>query len=577
MLTQINIHNFAIVDHLELELTPGMSALTGETGAGKSIIVDALALLLGDRGDNSVVRHGAERAEISAVFDVSAIPAARAWLASRDLGNEDDECHLRRVINRNGRSRAYISGTPQPLQLIKELGDYLVDIHGQHEHQSLLRRDAQRQLLDDYAGNAALLNDVTGQYQRWRELEQELTALRQADAQRDARMDQLRYQIDELKMLDLRVGEMAELEAEHRRLAHAGRLLETCQRAQDRLYDNEEVSVQLLLSQAQQELNALIPLDGQLDTPAELINAALIQVQEASDELRRYAQTLELDPQRLAGLEQRLADVHRLIRKHRVTEADELPELLQRLEKELDTLEHRDLHEEQLEKEQVQAFQAYSDSAAQLSQRRDATATELAEKISASMQGLGMPGGRFAITLESLIRPGPTGLESVEFLVSANPGQPLKPLQRVASGGELSRISLAIQVLAAHSVRIPTLIFDEVDSGIGGGIAEVVGRQLQTLGGNRQVLCVTHLPQVAAQAHRHLKVDKQTDGVETRTSINILQQTERIEELARMLGGLEMTEQTLAHAREMLEQASQESSISVAQKGSNDRTRNRNR
>jgi len=552
MLTQINIRNFAIVDHLELELTAGMSALTGETGAGKSIIVDALALLLGDRGDNSVIRHGAEKAEISAVFDFGALPVARAWLADRDLANEDNECHVRRVINRGGRSRAYISGTPQPLQVLKELGNYLVDIHGQHEHQSLLRRDAQRQLLDDYAGNTALLNEVAGHYQRWRDLEQQLTALRQADAQRDARMDQLRYQIDELRVLDLRAGEMAELEAEHRRLAHAGRLLETCQRAQDRLYDNEEVSVQILLSQVQQELNALITLDGQLSAPAELINAALIQVQEASDELRRYTQVLELDPQRLAGLEQRLAEIHRLTRKHRV-EADELPELLQRMEHELDSLEHRDLHEEQLEKEQAQAFQAYSDSAAVLNKQRTVAATELAEQISAAMQGLGMPGGRFAITLEPLTRPSPTGLENVKFLVSANPGQPLKPLRRVASGGELSRISLAIQVLAAHSARIPTLIFDEVDSGIGGGIAEVVGRQLHELGENRQVLCVTHLPQVAAQAHRHLKVDKHTDGVETHTSINILQPTERVEELARMLGGLEMTAQTLAHAREMLE------------------------
>ncbi|MEE4379237.1 MAG: DNA repair protein RecN, partial [Candidatus Competibacteraceae bacterium] len=468
MLTQIHIRNFAIVDHLELELTSGMSALTGETGAGKSIIVDALALLLGDRGDNSVVRHGAERAEISAVFDVSALPTARAWLADRDLANDDDECHVRRVINRSGRSRAYIDGSPQPLQALKELGDHLVDIHGQHEHQSLLRRDAQRQLLDDHAGNAALLTEVGAHYQRWRELERQLNDLRQADAQRDARLDQLRYQIEELRSLDLRAGEMAELEAEHRRLAHAGRLLETCQRTQDRLYDNEEVSVQILLSQAQQELNALIPLDGQLSAPAELINAALIQVQEASDELRRYTQVLELDPQRLAGLEQRLAEIHRLNRKHRL-EADELPELLHRLENELDTLEHRDLHEEQLEKDQAQAFQAYSDAATNLSQRRHAAATELAEKISASMQGLGMPGGRFAITLEPLTRPSPTGLESVEFLVSANPGQPLKPLQRVASGGELSRISLAIQVLAAHHASIPTLIFDEVDSGIGGG------------------------------------------------------------------------------------------------------------
>ncbi len=553
MLTQLQIRDFVIVEHLELDLDTGMSVLTGETGAGKSIIVDALGLLLGDRADSSVVRHGAERADISAIFDLGELPEVRDWLAERELGG-GPECHLRRVIGSNGRSRVYIDGIPQPLQALKELGEQLVDIHGQHEHQSLLKRELQRRLLDDYAANQPLLTELAGHYDTWRALRQKLEQLRQAGQERDARLDLLRYQAGELQALNLRAGELAELDEEQRRLANAGRLLVAGQRSLNWLYENDEVSAHALLSQALHELQTLFSVDTRLTPVGELLNAALIQLQEASDELRQYVQTLELDPARLEWVEQRLAAIHTLARKHRRS-PEELLDHLERLQGELAELDHSELRQEELERQMEAALQAYSQCAATLGARRATAAAELAGKISVAMQNLGMPGGRFAIQLERQARPTPQGLETVEFLVSANPGQPLRPLNKVASGGELSRISLAIQVIAAHGARIPTLIFDEVDAGIGGGTAEVVGRQLRTLGRTCQVLCVTHLPQVAAQAHRHFQVSKQTDGHSTCARIARLNDKERVQEVARMLGGVELTAQTKAHAREMLQVA----------------------
>ena len=553
MLTQLRIRDFAIVEALDLELAAGMTAVTGETGAGKSILVDAIGLLLGDRADSSTIRHGAERTDISAVFDLDALPAARAWLAERDLSGER-ECHLRRVIAGNGRSRNYINGVPQPAQALRELGEWLVDIHGQHEHQSLLRREAQRQLLDDYAGNTALVAELADDYRSWNRLRQELRDLRQASSERDARLDILRHHLRELAALNLAEGEITELESEQRRLANASQLLDTGQRLLNELSEGDEDTVADRLSHRLRELDTLSRLDARLNPVSELLNAALIQVQEASSELRSYVQALDLDPAHLAQIEQRLTAAHQLARKHR-TDAGELPALRARFEAELDTLEHSETRLDELQQAVKAARAAYQQCADQLSERRTAAARELGERVSQTLAGLGMPGGRFTITLERLEKPTPGGLETVEFQVSANPGQPLRPLAKVASGGELSRISLAIQVITARAARIPTLIFDEVDSGIGGGVAEVVGRQLRTLGGNRQVLCVTHLPQVAAQAHQQLKVEKQTDGESTHTQVAPLETEERVTEIARMLGGLELTANTLAHAREMVEKA----------------------
>ncbi|HAO32602.1 MAG TPA: DNA repair protein RecN [Candidatus Competibacteraceae bacterium] len=553
MLTQLRIRDFAIVEELELELAGGMTAVTGETGAGKSILVDAIGLLLGDRADSGAIRSGAERADISAAFDLDPLPAARAWLSERDLDGER-ECHLRRVVATSGRSRNYINGVPQPAQALRELGELLVDIHGQHEHQSLVRREAQRQLLDDYAGNQPLATELERCYRRWSQLRRELDELRQASSERDARLDILRYHLRELAALDLAEGEIAELEAEQRRLANASTLLETGQRLLSQLTEGDEGAIADRLNQLSRELAALGRLDARIAPIGELLEAALIPLQEAGGELRGYVQALDLDPEHLNQVEQRLTAAHQLARKHRAT-AEELPGLRARFETELETLEHSETRLDSLQQALGEAREDYRSRANQLSERRAAAAQALSQRISEALRDLGMPGGRFAIGLERLEKPAAGGLENVEFQVSANPGQPLRPLAKVASGGELSRISLAIQVITAHAARIPTLIFDEVDSGIGGGVAEVVGRQLRTLGQNRQVLCVTHLPQVAAQAHQQFKVEKQSDGDTTHTQVLPLSDEERVNEIARMLGGLELTANTLAHAREIVEKA----------------------
>lgn len=555
MLLHLHIRDFAIVEHLELEFRPGMSALTGETGAGKSILIDALGILLGDRADSDAVRHGADRADISAVFDVSTLSEARSWLSERDL-DADTDCHLRRIINRNGRSRAYINGTPQPVQLLKELGERLVDIHGQHEHQFLLRRDAQRELLDDYGDHSILLATVAAHYRILNDLRQRRDALLQADHDRDTRSDWLRFQIDELETLNPQPDELSALEQEHKLLANAGRLLDGSQQALGWLYENEKLSVQSLLNQSLRQLETLAAVDERLEPIVQLLDSARIQSGEAGDELRQYLQQIDLEPERLHFVEQRLAEFDKLARKHRVS-GDELAPLLTRLRAELDELDHSELRAEELERALAAAEQDYRHSAAELSARRATAASELAGKVGDVIKGLGMPNGRVELALAALPRPTPSGLDAVEFLVSANPGQPLRALNKVASGGELSRLSLAIQVIAARSARIPTLIFDEVDTGIGGGVAEVVGRQLKALGQNRQVLCVTHLPQVAAQAHQHLQIVKLTDGHTTRTTVTALDESARIAEVARMLGGLAVTEQTLAHAREMITHAQQ--------------------
>ncbi len=451
MLTQLRIRDFAIVEELELELAAGLTAVTGETGAGKSILVDAIGLLLGDRADSGVIRHGAERADLSALFDLDALPSARVWLAERDL-DRDRECHLRRVVTSNGRSRNYINGVPQPAQALRELGERLVDIHGQHEHQSLLRRETQRQLLDDYAGHQALVAELDAHYQTWSRLRRELRELQQAASERDARLDILRYHLRELAALDLAEGEVAQLEGEQRRLANSSQLLDTGQRLLGWLTESDEDAIADRLGQSLRELDALSRLDARLAPVGEMLGAALIQVQEASGELRGYVQDLDLDPEHLTRVEQRLAAAHQLARKHRVT-AEELPPLRARFEAERDRLEHSETRLEELQQAVRDARATYQSGADRLSEQRMAAARELSERVSAALAGLGMPGGRFGIVLEWLDKPTPAGLETVEFQVSANPGQPLRPLAKVASGGELSRISLAIQVCRASAWR----------------------------------------------------------------------------------------------------------------------------
>jgi DNA repair protein RecN (Recombination protein N) len=554
MLTHLYIRDFAIIDQVELELAAGMTVLTGETGAGKSILVDALGLALGDRADSGAVRHGCERAEISVGFDVAGLPAFKAWLHEQGIDAEDD-CVIRRVITREGRSRGFVNNVSVPMQTLQQAGAWLVDIHGQHEHQSLLHRDVQRDLLDDFAGHAALREEVAKCYHRWQDLNTQWQTLRQAADDRESRLDLLRYQIRELDALSPAAGEGAALEEEHTRLHHANHLLDTCQRALQTLYEDEG-ALTAQLGRTTQELTQLQRYDSRLAAPLQLLGEAAIQLDEAAAELRNYVNEIDLDPARLAQVENRLNALHDAARKHRVA-VEELPALHERLAAELAALENSDVQLESLRKEIASAAGRYEELAAQLGAGRAAAATTLSNLVSRHIHELGMPGGRFSIALEA--RPAadysPHGMEQVEFLVGANPGQPPRPLAKVASGGELSRISLAIQVVAARDVRVPTLIFDEVDAGIGGGVAEMVGKQLRSLGGSHQVLCVTHLPQVAALAHHHWQVSKQTRNGETFTAVAALSETARCEEIARMLGGVEITRQTRAHAKEMIARA----------------------
>lgn len=555
MLTSIHITNLVIVTEMELDFRPGMTALTGETGAGKSILIEALGLALGDKGDPIMIRAGEERAEISATFDLGDCPAALEWLAQNDMAVADNECILRRVLTRDKRSRAYINGVAAPTPLVQELGELLLDIHGQHAHQSLLKYSHQRDLLDDYAGLTAERRECQEVHRQWRLAEEEFERLRQASEERSARIDLLRFQVEELGRLDLKPGELAAIEEEHGRLSHAGRLQAGCGNLLQHFSESDH-PLRGQLSHALHELHDLTRLDRGLEDVAQAIDGALIQIDDAISGLRRYLDNLELDPARLLELEQRLSDIHDIARKHRL-HPEELPAHHAALKQELEGLEHADETLDGLLQRSESLKQAYLALADTLRQGRYAAAGRLSDEITAFMQELNMSGGRFQVGFEKLElgQATPVGLDKVGFLVSANPGQPLQPLAKTASGGELSRISLAIQVATADCTRVPTLIFDEVDVGIGGGVAEIVGRLLRQLGGRRQVMCVTHLAQVAAQAHHHYQVRKRTDGETTHTEIAPLDPKPRIDEVARMLGGVDITSQTRAHAKEMIERA----------------------
>lgn len=552
MLQQINIKDLAIVSTLEVELLPGMTVLTGETGAGKSILVDALGLVLGDRADTGMIRNDCDRAEITAIFDTRMLPAVNRWLEEKAL-DDDDQCIIRRVLLRNGSSRAFINGTPAPLKSLQELGEQLVDIHGQHAHQSLLRRDHQRLLLDEFAGHTELCREIAERYQAWREAEQQLTSLRSSEAERGARIDLLRFQINELTALELGETELEELLQEHGLLSNAENIIEHCSHALG-LLDDEDASALSRINRAYGELLELAALDPGLKSACELLDSAAIQVSEALSSLRHYADNLELDPARLEHLDQRLQEIHDLARKYRC-KPEEIPALLQRLQQELDQLDQADTHLATLAQQVDTLWNGYLGQANTLSQSRQAAAESLDRQVSEYMQTLGMPDGLLAVQVIRLeeAKASANGLDQIEFLVTANPGHPPKPLAKVASGGELSRISLAIQVATASCTQVPTLIFDEVDVGIGGGTAEIVGRLLRRIGSTQQVLCVTHLPQVASQGHQHLRIEKGSNGRETHTSLGWLEGDSRVKEIARMLGGVEITSHTLSHAREMVE------------------------
>ena len=554
MLTHMLIQDLAIVSRLELDCTRGLTALTGETGAGKSILIDALGIALGDKADAAAIRAGRDRAEVVASFDLAHCPAAAAWLADQAL-DDDGECIVRRLLAREGRSRAFVNGRPAGTTQLRELGDLLVDIHGQHAHQSLLRPNDQRVLLDAYGGHADLAAAVATAFREYRALDRRLTELAGAAAERTERLDLLRFQVDELAALNLKADELATLDQEQRRLSNLGRLQETTARVLQLLAESEP-AIEDQLRTAGVEVAELEAIDPALAEPRELLETAAIHAHEAAISLRHYQDGLDLDPAALALVESRLAQVHDLARKYRCFAA-QLPELLDARRAELAGLEHADQTLDELRVQRDAAWAGFNTQAGRLTEARRGAAVRLDETVTLAMQQLGMTGGRFAVRLEPLAADGAGagGLERIEFLVSANPGQPLQPLARVASGGELSRISLAIQVATAEVGSVPTLVFDEVDVGIGGGVAEIVGRLLRRLGAARQVLCVTHLPQVAAQAHQQLRVSKDTIDGETHTRIEPLAPAIRIEEIARMLGGTEITQRTRDHASEMLDLA----------------------
>ena len=555
MLIHLTIRHYAIIDDLELNLSDGLTALTGETGAGKSILLGALGLVLGDRADLDSIKQGHDHAEINAEFDISKLANVSAWLVEQEL-NTNDECILRRRISVDGRSRAFINGTPVNLQLIRELAEMLIDIHGQHEHQSIMKPFTQRQLLDDYAGHKQLLEAVSDVYVKYKLVEEQLNHLSQSAHDRNSRIDLLRFQTQELDKLELLDNEYTELNAQHARLANAEKLINASQQALTSLHENDEFNIQSELSRLHGLLLDAAEADDKLVSVTDVIQEALVNIEECITELRHYHDGIDTDHSQLQEVEQRLQSILDIAHKHHV-KPEQLTELHQQLLAELHNIDHADEQLVQLQTEHDQLITQYQTAAIKLSSSRSKYAKQLGQQITATMQTLGMKGGQFEIQLSAANdnTVSAYGIDTIQFNVSANTGQGVKALSRVASGGELARISLAIQMITAKQSRIPTLIFDEVDSGVGGGIAEIVGQHLRTLGDANQVMCITHLPQVASQSHQHWRVHKQTINAQTSTTVSQLDDKQRVEEIARMLSGVEITKKSLDNAEEMIKKA----------------------
>jgi DNA repair protein RecN (Recombination protein N) len=554
MLKFLSIRDFVIVDRMELEFVPGFTVLTGETGAGKSILIDALSLVLGERSDPGEVRNGCERAEISAEFDVRGLPGMEDWLRENGFENNDDGgvCLIRRIVDVGGRSRGFINGYSATLQQLRAAGEKLVDIHGQHAHQSMLRSDAQRELLDAFSGSHELPLSTAEAYRSWQGLQQKrLVWERNATAFLQER-EQLEWQINEITTLNFSLDEWQTLQADHGRLSHAASLLEAVQMGLEALSEGESAALAQINSVISR-LHNLLDCDTDLKTTLDLLESAQIQLQEGVYELGRYQQRLDLDPQRLQEMEERLSAIHATSRKHRVTPA-ELPDLLRTVAGRLKELDQGD-NGETLAREEAAARNEYFRLAKKLSEARRKAAITLAQQVTAAMQTLAMAGGEFSVALTPLEHGNAHGMEQIEFQVSSHQGLPLRPLAKVASGGELSRISLAIQVITSKLGAAPTLLFDEVDAGIGGRVAEIVGGLLKKLGTERQVMCITHLAQVASAGDHQWQVTKSLDpnnGGKVSSRITVLEKQERVEEIARMLGGEKITETTRKHAAEML-------------------------
>jgi len=553
MLQHLTINNYAIVDSLEIELEPGMTVITGETGAGKSIMLDALALTLGDRADREVIRGGAERADITAGFGLPEDPAVIQWLENHDFDTDENNCILRRVISRDGRSRAYINGQPTTLNNLRDLGEMLIDIHSQHEHQSLLKTATHQRLLDEYCGLQKISDQVRSIARKWRRLNEELEQIRSRAEESNAQYQLLSYQVRELEELALGENELAELEEEHQKLNHGEESVLVNRQVLELTSENDEFNLMQSLNKAIGLLQDIPYASKQTEEAGNLLNTALIQVEEASANLKHAIDHFEIDPQRLEEIDQRLALIHNLARKHHVQPVD-LPELFLKLSDDLSGLSEADVQIELMEEELNKLLNNYEEQAKRLSDGREKGAKKLAREINAQLGKLGMESASFSVALTRFSDSTPRGggLEGIEFLVSTNPGQPPRPMIKVASGGELSRISLAIQVVTAQTSSIPTLVFDEVDVGIGGGVARAVGELLRKLGDRGQVLCVTHQPQVASQGHQHLYVSKSSEKDSTATKLESLDHDARVEEIARMLGGDDVSEKSREHAKELL-------------------------
>ncbi|HUF72552.1 MAG TPA: DNA repair protein RecN [Gammaproteobacteria bacterium] len=555
MLTLLRINNYAIIDDIEIEMRSGFSVMTGETGAGKSILVDALGLALGDRADATAVRSGTKRAEISLVFELEPSHPAGAWLAERGL-DDDEHCSLRRTISAEGRSRAFINNQPVTLKDLRAIGRRLVDIHGQHAHQSLLRAAAQRRVLDASGELGAAAAQVAAAFAAWQSALSERAALADKSANREAELELLRFQLGELEALSLAEGEPESLLEEANRLRHVDQLQQSVGRAAETLYESESGSAYALAAEARRLIESAVCHDVSLADLLARVTATEIELKEAGADLSRRLDRLEADPSRLDQIEARLDRIRQLARRHRV-EDHEVPRLTERLRREIAALDAGVESAAGLEARCEAAKRDYFELAAKLSKSRHAAGRALGKSVTARLRELGLSEARFSVTIARKAdgREDSTGIDQIGFEVTTNAGAPPGPLDRIASGGELSRIGLALSVVATDASPIPTLVFDEVDAGIGGAVAEVVGRRLREIATRHQVLCVTHLPQVASQGRQHYRIIKLTDGKSSRTQVRELDFDERIEELSRMLGGVEITAATRAHAEEMIRQA----------------------
>lgn len=558
MLAHLSISNFAVVKQLSVNLESGLTAITGETGAGKSIAIDALSLCLGERADANAVRTGTAKAEIIAHFSLHNNSLAKAFLKEHELTSDEDEntCFIRRIISKEGRSKAFINAIPASLQQLKALGQYLLAIHGQNTHLQLLKEDHQRHLIDSYAGHVSLLDAVKQAYTSWRNKQHTLNELQAKAQQREDRLQLLSYQVKELDEFAIEDGEFEELETEHKRLSNGQNLLEQAQTSVYNLYESDEGNALSVIQNSMERLSELEAHDATLTPIIAMLNDAAIQVEEASSELRGYCDQLEIDPLRLQHVEARYAKAMELARKHSVIPED-LFKHHQELASEFNVLGDQETLLGTLEADVEEARIVYLAATKRLSESRTSASRKLAEDIEAQIRQMNMPHAKVIIEVnyDELKKPISSGLDVVEFKVSTNPGQNADKLEKVVSGGELSRIGLAIQVIASDNHATPTMIFDEVDTGISGPTASIVGNLLRKLGKQSQVMCVTHLPQVAAQAHNQLFVTKQTDGESTETQMLALTKQDRIDELARLLAGDKITKSALANAKELLKSA----------------------